>query len=105
MPSSKMLIKPKAGKDAIPVYGGAYPEKAAFDHAGLPSAALTPLTYTIPAGQMYVATGPFKSDYYYAKLYNQPSTYQHVEGNDEYYQISFNHRIAFVKKSDVEVVK
>ncbi|MGV3489658.1 MAG: hypothetical protein ACO1OC_13900 [Tuberibacillus sp.] len=45
-----------------------------------------------------------KSDYYYAKLFNQPSNNKLVKGEDEYYQISFNHRIAFVKKTDVDVI-
>lgn len=105
VPSSGMLIEPKAGLDSIPVYGTAYPEKAAFEQAGLPFANNNLLQYRIPAGQIYVAAGPYKSDYYYAKLYNQPDTYHVVNGNDEYYQISFNHRIAFVKKSDVQIIK
>lgn len=102
-----MLVTPKAGKDSIPVYGAAYPEDSAYDGTGISEpdrGAIHPLPYTIPAGQMYVADGPFKSDYYYAKLYNQPSTNKVVKGKDEYYQISFNHRIAFVKKSDVDLV-
>ncbi|WP_238594634.1 N-acetylmuramoyl-L-alanine amidase [Caenibacillus caldisaponilyticus] len=100
-----LLITPKKGVDAIPVYGGAYPEAAAFEKGGLPVVNITPLQYQIPAGQVYVATGPIKPDYYYAKLFNAPSTYQVVKGSEAYYQISFNHRIAFVKMSDVDVVK
>ncbi|WP_038111559.1 N-acetylmuramoyl-L-alanine amidase [Tuberibacillus calidus] len=100
-----MVVTPKKGLEAVPVYGGGYPEGAAFDKAGIPQATLTPLNYTFSAGQKYVATGPFKSDYYYAKVYNDPSAYKLVRGDDEFYQISFNHRIAFVKASDVTVIK
>lgn len=107
VPGQGMLITPKKGETAIPVYGVAWPEQSAYTGTGIPQWArgqLEPLQYSIPAGQMYVATGPFQSDYYYAKLYNQPLTNQVVKGNTEFYQISFNHRIAFVKKSDVNVV-
>lgn len=108
VPGSGMLITPKKGLDSIPVYGTAWPEQSAYDGTGIPTSAreqLSPLQYQIPAGQVYVATGPFQSDFYYAKLYNQPSTNQVVKGDSEYYQISFNHRIAFVKKNDVNVLR
>jgi hypothetical protein len=58
----------------------------------------------MPAGQIYTATAPIQSDYYHAKYYNDPATNKVVKGNDEYYQIFYNHRLGFVKKSDVEVV-
>lgn len=103
--SEGLLIKPRKGLAVIPVYGSPMPEASAYDGTGVPVQAIHPLQYTIPAGQIYVATKPTKSDYYYAKLFNAPSTYKIIKGRDEYYQISFNHRIAFVKKSDVDVVK
>ncbi|TCP29966.1 N-acetylmuramoyl-L-alanine amidase [Scopulibacillus darangshiensis] len=105
VPSKGLIIQPKDGKDSIPVYGSAYPEAAAYEGTGVPAVNVTPLQYTIPAGQRYAATGPIQPDYYYAKIYNAPETNKVVEGNEEYYQISFNHRAAFVKKSDVEVVR
>lgn len=105
VPSSGLIITPKAGTDNIPVYGSAYPEKAAYEGTGVPVVNINALQYAIPAGQAYVATDSVKPDYYYAKLYNSPLTNKVVEGNEEYYQISFNHRVAFVKKSDVQVVK
>ncbi|MCL6444259.1 MAG: N-acetylmuramoyl-L-alanine amidase [Alicyclobacillus sp.] len=101
---SGLVITPKPGLTSIPVYGTAYPEASAFTNAGLPAVTNQPLQYTLPAGQYYVASGPVSSDYYYAKVYNQPSTYKVVKGNDQYYEISFNHRVAFVKASDVVVV-
>lgn len=103
-----ILVTPKKGLDAIPVYGAAYPEISAYEGTGIPTGSegkITPLQYTIAAGQVYVATNPVKADYYYAKLFNRLSENKVVKGNDEYYQIFFNHRVAFVKKSDVEVKK
>lgn len=101
-----MLVTPKDGHDSIPVYGAAFPEDSAYEGTGIADWAkgsALPL-YQIPAGQIYVATGPIQSTYYHAKYFNDPETNQVVIGEDEYYQINFNHRIGFVKKSDVEVV-
>lgn len=101
-----ILITPKDGLDSIPVYGAAYPEDSAYEGTGIADWAkgsALPL-YEIPAGQIYVATGPIQSTYYHAKYFNDPATNQVVVGQDEYYQIFFNHRVGFVKKSDVEVV-
>ncbi|WP_245799213.1 N-acetylmuramoyl-L-alanine amidase [Virgibacillus siamensis] len=108
VPDSGMLITPKESLESIPVYGMALPEDSAYEGTGIPQWArgtINKLQYRIPEGQTYVASGPFNADYYYAKLYNQPETNQVVEGETEYYQISFNHRIAFVKKSDVNVIR
>ena len=102
-----MVVTPKEGKDSIPVYGAAYPEDPAYDGTGIDESQrgeVQPLQYDIFAEQKYVANGPFKSDYYYSKRYDKLSENQVVKGNDEYYQISFNHRLAFVKKSDVDIV-
>ena len=91
---------------SVPIYGAAYPEPAAYERAGVEEWArgvFEPL-YQIPEGQFYVATGPIQSTYYHAKYFNDPDTNHVIIGEDEYYQIFFNHRIAFVKKSDVEVV-
>ncbi|MFD2618634.1 N-acetylmuramoyl-L-alanine amidase [Terrilactibacillus laevilacticus] len=98
-----LVITPKKEMSSIPVYGSAYPEATAFQTIGDPVVSNN-IIYTMPAGQKYIGTGPVKSDYYYAKLFNQPSTYHVVNGNDEYYQITYNHRIAFVKKSDVDIL-
>ncbi|MBL0385247.1 N-acetylmuramoyl-L-alanine amidase [Tumebacillus sp. ITR2] len=105
VPGSGLLITPKSGLTSIPVYGTAYPEAAAFTAAGIPKAVNNPLQYSILPGQVYVSAGTVPSDYFYAKLFNAPETYKVVKGNDQFYQISFNHRIAFVKASDVDVVQ
>ncbi|WP_343804274.1 N-acetylmuramoyl-L-alanine amidase [Bacillus carboniphilus] len=101
-----ILITPKDGLDSIPVYGAAYPEDSAYEGTGIADWAkgsALPL-YQIPSGQIYVASDPIQSSYYHAKYFNDPETNQVVKGEDEYYQIFFNHRVGFVKKSDVEVV-
>ncbi len=58
-------------------------------------------------GQIYVAFGPFKSDYFYAPNYTptlEGSANQDIRGETLYYQVFYNHRFGFVKASDVAVV-
>lgn len=102
VPSRGMVIKPKAGRATIPVYGRAYPEASAYP-ADVPPQSVVPI-YDMPADQKYVAFGPYKSDYYYAPTYNDPESYKVVRGQNEYYQIFYNHRFAFVQAADVDVV-
>jgi hypothetical protein len=89
------LIMPKPGLASIPVYGRAYPSTVSTATLG----------YSIPAGQAYVAAGTVGADYYSASTYDAPSTYTVVASNSErFYEISFNHRIAYVRASDVEII-
>ncbi|WP_066307353.1 N-acetylmuramoyl-L-alanine amidase [Bacillus sp. FJAT-29814] len=106
VPGNGTVIKPKDGLSSIPVYGAAYPENSAYDGTGIAASArgVAEVLYQLPKGQMYAATGPIQSDYYHAKNFNDPATNKVVKGTEEFYQISFNHRIGFVKKSDVDVV-
>jgi N-acetyl-anhydromuramyl-L-alanine amidase AmpD len=102
--SAGTLVRPKAGLATIPVFGQAYPEASAYP-AGAKSPTITPLPYSIPAGQTYVGVGPIPSDF--ARPLGGlagPDTAPIVKGNDDYYQIFFNHRVAFVRAADVEVV-
>ena len=89
------------------MYGRAYPEAAAYPSA-IPAQSVSAIAnYSIPAGQLYVAFGPFKSDYYYAPTYApvlEGSNHLVIKGETKYYQIFFNHRFAFVMASDVDVV-
>ena len=62
------------------------------------------LGYTIPAGQTYVAKDLVGADYYSASTFNAPETYSVVKSNEQFYEISFNHRIAFVRATDVDTV-
>jgi hypothetical protein len=93
-PGGGTLITPEAGLASIPVYGRAYPS----------SVSTATLGYTIPAGQTYVARDLVSADYYNATTFNAPETYSVIRSDEQFYEISFNHRIAFVKASDVEVV-
>jgi len=94
VPGSGTLVTPKAGVASIPVYGRAYPDSVSTDTLG----------YTIPAGQVYVAKDLVGADYYSASTFAAPQTYAVVKGDTRFYEISFNHRIAFVRASDVAVV-
>jgi N-acetyl-anhydromuramyl-L-alanine amidase AmpD len=100
-----LVVKPKAGKTSVPVYGRAYPEQAAYP-VGIPYQAVTPLQYSISAGQAYpVGDANIETDYYRATTFaGQPPT-DHVQviGNDRYYQIWFGHRMAYVRAADVDL--
>jgi hypothetical protein len=94
---SGTLITPKAGRSTIPVYGRAYPA----------SVSTATLGYVIPSGQVYVADELVDADYYSASTYNAPETYALIHGapGERFYKISFNHRAAFLKESDVDVLR
>ncbi|RDI41890.1 N-acetylmuramoyl-L-alanine amidase [Falsibacillus pallidus] len=100
------LITPKEGKDAIPVYGSAWPEASAYPSDVVPKS-IFPLQYTIEAGQVYAAEEKVNGDYYNAKVFTLDpyGVHKMVYGKEEYYRIHFNHRFAFVKAEDVDVVK
>ncbi len=94
VPGGGTLITPKAGLASIPVYGRAYPS----------SVSTATLGYTIAAGQTYVARDLLNADYYSASTYNARETYSVIRSDEQFYEISFNHRIAFVKATDVDTV-
>jgi N-acetyl-anhydromuramyl-L-alanine amidase AmpD len=93
--SSGKLITPKTGSTSIPVYGRAYPESISTS---------TMAQYSIPAGQRYVAYEKVKGDYYDAPTFNDLPSYHVVTTETEFYLIRFNHRLAYVKASDVDVI-
>ncbi|HVU78864.1 MAG TPA: peptidoglycan recognition family protein [Gaiellaceae bacterium] len=95
IPGNGTLVTPRPGLASIPVYGRAYPSSVSTDTLG----------YTIPAGQEYVAKDLVGADYYSASTFNAPSTYSVQRSAEQFYEISFNHRIAFVRASDVAVVQ
>lgn len=96
-------LKPRTGLNSLPVYGVAYPEASAYP-ADVPFQNINQL-YSIPAGQVYATSGPVPDDYFYDATidYSLPDDHIIVQGNQKYYQISFNHRFAYVKANDVEV--
>ncbi len=100
-----LVVKPKSGLASVPVYGRAYPEQAAYP-AGIPYQVVTPLQYSILAGQAYPVGDPsIETDYYRAVTFaGQPPTDKvQVLGKDRYYQIWFGHRMAYVRAADVDL--
>jgi N-acetyl-anhydromuramyl-L-alanine amidase AmpD len=89
------FITPKAGLTSINIYGRAYPES-------ISSARLT--MYSMPAGQAYVVYDKVRGDYYEATTFDALETYQLHTTPTEFYVIQYNHRLAFVKASDVDVI-
>ena len=100
-----LLVTPKPGLASIPVYGTAYPEPTAYppdrpDIVPRPNAVFD----SIPAGQSYVAWGPVQTDFYWANRWAaqlQGSDHIDIIGTTKYYEISFNHRVAYVAANDV----
>lgn len=101
VPATGLVVTPKAGLTSIPVYGRAYPEAAAYP-SGVPAQAVSPLPYTIPAGQEYVIGDVLRGEYYYAVTFDT-DTHRVVVGKDLYYEIQYGHRVEFVRAADVSV--
>ncbi len=99
------VAKPKAGKATIPVYGRGYPEEAAYP-AGVPYQPITPLQYTLAAGQRYVIGDILPSEYYRAVTFggSSPGDWTVIEGGMRYVQIQFGHRIMYVNLDDVDIL-
>ncbi|MGW5673683.1 N-acetylmuramoyl-L-alanine amidase [Streptomyces sp. NPDC003860] len=98
-----VLVTPREGLAEVPVYGRAYPEAGAYP-AGVPVQAVAPLPYRLLAGQRYVVGERVAGEYLYAPTFDT-SVHRVVRGQEEYYQIQFGHRIAFVKAADVTLVR
>lgn len=98
-----MVITP-TGTSAILVYGRAYPEKSAYP-ATVTYQSISPLSkYAIQPGQKYAPEppgAPVNGDYA-DTAYKSPETV--VTGTSQYYPIRFNHRLAYVRASDVQLV-
>ncbi len=106
--TAKTVVKP-AGTTPVKVYGRAYPEPAAYTGTGVNVQDGTygknsdPLTkYTIPAGQAYVAAGAEVYGDYYSSAYDKDGT--RVQGTTKFIPIHYNHRMAWVRSADVQVV-
>ncbi|MFD9966937.1 N-acetylmuramoyl-L-alanine amidase [Streptomyces sp. NPDC059011] len=97
------LVTPREGLAEVPVYGRAYPEPTAYP-AGVPVQTVTPLPYKLLAGQRYVTGGSTPGEYYWATTFDT-SKHTVVRGTERYHKIQFGHRVAFVKASDVRVVR
>ncbi|MEZ0069067.1 N-acetyl-anhydromuramyl-L-alanine amidase AmpD [Streptacidiphilus sp. MAP12-20] len=107
--ASLTLVAP-AGDKPIPVYGRAYPESSAYPAqlaalAASPDQQLSPLADTIAPGQAYLAGQQLSGDFY-AQSFGcaGPVGCTLVIGTTQYYPIRFNHRLAFVRASDVQLI-
>ncbi|MFF6776870.1 N-acetylmuramoyl-L-alanine amidase [Streptomyces sp. NPDC012637] len=96
-----LLLTPKEGVASVPVYGRAYPEASAYP-AGVPVQSVSPLPYRLLAGQRYVVGDRTPGEYLFAPTFDT-SVHRVVRGQEEYYEIQFGHRVAFVKAADVQV--
>ncbi len=85
----------------MPVYGRAYPEPAAYPQ-GVPVQAVSPLPYALKAGQRYAVGLRTPGEYLWATTFD-PAGHKVVRGEETYYQIQFEHRVAFVRAADVTV--
>lgn len=107
-----------AGNTAVQVYGRAYPDPTTA-YTGNPTLnaqaaqnfALTPLSYSIQPGQAYLASAAVTGDYYDSNNYyaNYASCVagggcKYYTSALQYYPISFNHRLVYVKTSDVKLI-
>ncbi|WP_128429682.1 N-acetylmuramoyl-L-alanine amidase [Streptomyces cyaneus] len=97
-----LVVTPKDGVKSVPVYGRAYPEASAYP-TDVPAQAVSPLPYTVPAGQRYAVGDKLTGEYYYAVTFDGAS-HRDVVGKDLYYEIQFGHRVGFVRAVDVRVV-
>ncbi|WP_254897880.1 N-acetylmuramoyl-L-alanine amidase [Kitasatospora sp. NA04385] len=103
----RTVLTPRPGAASIPVYGRAYPEAAAYrQHPSIPVQQVVPLSATVPAGQAYPAADaePVPGDFYYARNIDgdAPEDRTLVVGCDAYYPIRYDHRLAYLKSTDVQ---
>ncbi|MEY9874325.1 hypothetical protein ABH931_003820 [Streptacidiphilus sp. MAP12-33] len=103
------LVAP-IGDQPIPVYGRAYPESSAYPAslsalASSPAQQLTPLADTITPDQAYLAGAQLSGDFYAASYgCAGPAGCTVVIGSTQYYPIRFDHRLAYVRASDVQLI-
>jgi hypothetical protein len=102
VPASGQVVTPKAGVESVPVYGRAYPEASAYP-AGVPAQPVSPLPYKLLKGQKYVVGDKVPGEYYYAVTFTTDS-HRVIVGEDQYYEIQFGHRVAFVRAADVQLL-
>ncbi|MBO0829764.1 MAG: N-acetylmuramoyl-L-alanine amidase [Streptosporangiales bacterium] len=98
--SAGLVATPKPGKDSIPFYGRAFPEQSAYP-PDIPYQTVTPLQYSLKAGQTTPVAGFPKTDYYYAVAFDVPG--RDVVGTDRYYWVQVGHRMGFVRAADVDL--
>lgn len=102
LPASGRVVTPRPGLTQVPVYGRAYPERAAYP-AGVPIQPVSALPYRLLAGQRYAVGGEVPGEYFHAPTLD-PAGHRVVTGRDQYFEIQFGHRVAFVRAADVQVL-
>lgn len=100
--ASGKYVTTKSSK-SVAVYGSAYPSSSILKKNKVTTTKPEKI-YTMKAGQKYVYGGEVPSDYFNSQFDSYSSKYV-IKGTDKYVQIQFNHRIAFVKASDVDILK
>ncbi|MBD0745003.1 N-acetylmuramoyl-L-alanine amidase [Streptomyces sp. CBMA152] len=106
-PTAGYVVRPKAGRAEVAVYGVAYPDKADYPADFTAPHLGTPLPYTIKAGQSYPGGGEAPTGYYYAPTIDSSLPYDHTyfAGGSKYVTVQIGHRIGVVKADDVDVVR
>ncbi|WP_435797571.1 N-acetylmuramoyl-L-alanine amidase [Streptomyces avermitilis] len=99
--ASGRTVTPKDGLSEIPVYGRALPEEDAYPE-GVPEQPESPLPYSLLAGQRYVTQSRDVGSYIDRSSFSDTPDLV-VKGQEEYYEIQFGHRLAYVRASDVDV--
>ncbi|SEF28780.1 N-acetylmuramoyl-L-alanine amidase [Amycolatopsis pretoriensis] len=91
---------------SVPLYGRAFPEQSEYpaDIPFDPIWTVGAIPWTLPAGQSYVVTGEFRAENYYARFdpAGVPANHTLVTGATTYLQLSYNHRVVYVKAADVQ---
>jgi N-acetyl-anhydromuramyl-L-alanine amidase AmpD len=92
----------KPGLASTNIYGGAYPETSVYP-ANVNYPQQPQLSYKIAAGQHYVSYGVVPTDYFYDWTIDSSAPHDHevFQGKDQFVQIWYNHRMMFVRASDV----
>jgi N-acetyl-anhydromuramyl-L-alanine amidase AmpD len=99
-PATGVKVVGAAGDSAVDVYGEGYPQPSEYPSDLKPSTEAPLTSYSIPAGQEYVATSrPVGTD----DFFKSGDTV--VKGAGKLYTIQFDHRVALVNASDVSVHK
>ncbi|MFE6973173.1 N-acetylmuramoyl-L-alanine amidase [Streptomyces sp. NPDC057682] len=107
LPTAGTVVRPKAGRTEVPVYGVAYPEKSEYPADFGDKRVGTALPYTIKAGQSYPGGGEAPTGFFYAPTIDAsyPLDHSYFRGAETYVTVQIGHRIAFVKASDVDIVR
>lgn len=89
------------------MYGVAYPEKSEYPADFADQRVGTALQYTIKAYQSYPGGGEAPTGFFYAPTidFSYPLDHAYFRGKEKYVTVQIGHRIAFVKASDVDIVR